>query len=207
MPRTKIKICGITNEKDALGLTKYDIFALGFIITKKKIPSRVDLNSAIRIIKKLPSDVLSVISTSFQYPEEVVNLCQETGANVFQLQIGGVISDILKIKRKMPKLKVWKVIFTDKEPNLEEIAAFEKVSDAILIHSKEEEWPRGLRIAKVLKKPFILAGGLNLSNARLAIEKFKPYVIDLIRGVETIPGKKDFDKVEKLIQIVRSSEI
>jgi len=201
--KTKIKICGITNENDALELLRYDVFALGFVITKKKIPSRIDLNLAATIIKKLPSHILSVVGVANLPPEEIISICQKTKAHAVQIQKGSTTSDILKIKRKIPELKIWKVVFTDTEPNFDEIADFEKISDVILIHSKEKKWPTGLKIAKVLTKPFIIAGGLGLHNIKRAVEKFNPFAIDLIRGVETVPRKKDFDKVKKLISIIK----
>jgi phosphoribosylanthranilate isomerase len=202
--KTRIKICGITNENDALKLSKYDIFALGFIITQKEIPSRIDLNLAVTIIKKLPSHILSVVGVANLSPEEIISICQKTEANAVQIQKGGTMSDILKIKGKMPELKIWKVVSIDAEPNFDEIADFERISDVILIHSKENEWQKGLRIVRVLTKPFIVAGGLDLHNVKRAIEEFRPFAIDLIRGVETVSGKKDFDKVEELINIVRN---
>ena len=201
--KTRIKICGITNENDALKLLRYDIFALGLIITTKEIPSRIDLNLATKIIKNLPSHILSVVGVANLSPEEIISICQKTEADAVQIQKGGTISDILKIKRKMPELKIWKVIFTDTEPNFDEIVYLEKISDVIIIHSKEEEWPTGLKIAKVLTKPFIIAGGLDLHNIRRAVEEFRPFAVDLIRGVETVPGEKDFDKVKELINIIK----
>src|SRR3989344_6838219 len=96
--KTRIKICGITNENDALKLLRYDIFALGFIITKKEIPSRIDLNLATKIIKNLPSHILSVVGVADLSPEEIISVCQKTEADAVQIQKGGTISDILKIK-------------------------------------------------------------------------------------------------------------
>jgi phosphoribosylanthranilate isomerase len=206
MNRPKIKICGITNEEDALKLARYDLFALGFII-EKNIPSGIELSLATRIIRKLPSHILSVVGVAGLDPGEIIEVCKRTRANVVQIQRGSTISEILEIKRELPRLKIWRAVFTNQEPDLKQISNLEKVVDAILIHSKEVEWPVGLRIAKVLKKPFILAGGLNLKNVKRAIEEFHPFAVDLIRGMETISGKKDFNKVEKLIQIVRASNI
>jgi len=207
MPRSKIKICGLTNKSDALKLAKLNIFALGFIIAQKDNPKRIDINLAEKIIKKLPPGILSVIGTvikpGVRTTSKVIEICQKTNPKVLQLQKGGTIVDILKIKSKLPKLKIWKTVLTDKNQDLEKIKELEKVADTILIHSRKEEWPTGLVIAKNLKKPFILAGGLDLNNVKQAIKTFNPFAIDLIRGVETIPGKKDFDKVKKIIQIAK----
>lgn len=204
--KTRIKICGITNESDALELLKYDVFALGFIITEREIPSRIDLNLAAKIIKKLPSHILSVVGVANLPPEEVISICQRTETKAVQIQRGGTRSDILEIRGKIPELKIWKVVFTETEPNPGEIAGFESVSDAVLIHSKEEEWSKGLKIAKILTKPFVVAGGLGLHNVGRAIEEFRPFAVDLIRGVETVPGRKDLGKVKQLIDVVRGSE-
>lgn len=200
--KVKIKVCGITNEEDAQRLINYDIYALGFIITRKDMPSKISLNLAVKIIKDLPSDILSVVGVANLSPKEIIEICQKIRADVVQLQKGGGLSEIKEIRKKMPELKIWKTVFTDTEPDIEEISEFERVSDAILIHSREEEWETGLKIAKILEKPFILAGGLNLTNVEKAIKKFQPFAIDLIRGLETVPGKKDFEKVEKLMRLV-----
>lgn len=200
--KVKIKICGITNEEDARRLINFNIFALGFIIIQKDTPSKIELSLATKIIKDLPLHILSVIGVANLPPQEIIEICQITGADVVQLQRGGSLSDIREIRKKTPKLKIWKTVFTDTEPDMEEISEFERVSDAILIHSREGEWETGFKIAKILEKPFILAGGLNLTNVEKAIRKFKPFALDLIRGLETVPGKKDFEKVEKLMRLV-----
>lgn len=40
-------------------------------------------------------------------------------------------------------------------------------------------------------------------RGKRAIETFNPWMVDLISGVETIPGKKDFGKVEEFIRAVK----
>ena len=47
----KIKICGNTNEEDIKQLVDYDVDALGFIVTERDVPSRVELDTASKLIK------------------------------------------------------------------------------------------------------------------------------------------------------------
>jgi phosphoribosylanthranilate isomerase len=54
-----------------------------------------------------------------------------------------------------------------------------------------------------LIKPYILAGGLTLENIPKALILFKPYMIDLIRGVEDKPGKKNLNKINKLLKLIK----
>jgi phosphoribosylanthranilate isomerase len=50
--------------------------------------------------------------------------------------------------------------------------------------------------------PIILAGGLTPGNVRLAINKLSPAGVDVSSGVESIPGRKDHQKVAAFIAAV-----
>ncbi len=43
-----------------------------------------------------------------------------------------------------------------------------------------------------------LAGGINCENVKSVIERFNPELIDVSRGVEAAPGKKDHEKIRIL---------
>jgi phosphoribosylanthranilate isomerase len=52
-------------------------------------------------------------------------------------------------------------------------------------------------------KPFLLAGGLDADNVGAAISLVRPDAIDVASGVESEPGIKDHQKLERLFERVR----
>ncbi len=54
--------------------------------------------------------------------------------------------------------------------------------------------------------PVILAGGLNPSCVREAIETVRPWGVDVASGVESTPGVKDMEKVAGFLRAVREAD-
>ena len=108
--------------------------------------------------------------------------------------------------------------------------AYERVADAILLDSvphKEirkakgkgegeesqesvqggtgvkHDWSISASIVAALRKPVILAGGLNPENVSEAVREVRPFAVDVSSGVENASGWKDEAKVRKFIFTVK----
>ena len=55
-------------------------------------------------------------------------------------------------------------------------------------------------------RPVILAGGLNPENVGSAIERVRPYGVDVNSGVESAPGRKDMVRIERFVRLVRETD-
>jgi phosphoribosylanthranilate isomerase len=53
------------------------------------------------------------------------------------------------------------------------------------------------------RHPLILAGGLNEGNIFSALEAVHPMAVDVSSGIEASPGKKDHEKLQSVIAVVR----
>ena len=109
--------------------------------------------------------------------------------------------------------------FADKAENINIQKVIEEARDivytgvsALLLDSKTSSMPAGTgvsfewKIAREVRQaidvPLIIAGGLNSKNIRDAIENIRPFGVDVISGVEEVPGKKSRHKVAAFIQAV-----
>ena len=106
--------------------------------------------------------------------------------------------------------------------------AYERVADAILLDSvphKEirkakgeggesqesvqggtgvkHDWSISKSVVAALRKPVILAGGLNPENVSEAVREVRPFAVDVSSGVENASGWKDEAKVRKFVSTVK----
>lgn len=200
---TQIKICGITNLKDALLACEYGADAVGFVFAKS--PRRISVKAAASICSRLPCSVSSVGVFVDQSADIINNAVKKCGLDYVQLH--GDESPAFCKKIKAPVIKSFRV---KGAVALAEIKKY-KVA-AILLDSfspashggtgKTFDWKAAVR-AKKAGIPLILSGGLNAGNLASAIKKVRPRAVDVSSGVEVRPGKKSAVKMKKAIAIVR----
>ena len=199
---TKIKICGITNYDDAMAAVDAGADALGFIFAKS--PRQVEPEQARDIIMKLPPFVKTVgvfVNEDNKRINELINYC-----GIDNVQLHGD-ENPETCKMFMPRsIKALKI---KDESSIEQCDRYNETVKAFLLdtYSKTAEggtgktfnWDLALKVKK-LGIPIILAGGISPSNINEAIEKVKPYAIDLSSGVEERPGKKDHALIKNFFE-------
>ena len=72
-----VKICGITNEEDALMATALGADALGFVFAPSS--RQMSAGAAADIIKRLPPDVLPIGVFRDQAPDRVLDVALRAG--------------------------------------------------------------------------------------------------------------------------------
>ena len=205
----KVKICGITNYDDAAVAVDLGADALGFIFASS--PRKIEYDSASEIIKKLPPFVKSVGVFVNENIKKIMDVAEHCGLDNIQLH-GDESPETCR--RLMPRtIKALRIKDNSIPDDFNEYRGKVK---AFLLDTYSEKaaggtgktfnWDVALNIKK-LGAPVILAGGLNPTNIREAIEKVRPYAVDVNSGIEERPGKKDHLLMKQLFKNLRKEEI
>jgi phosphoribosylanthranilate isomerase len=66
------------------------------------------------------------------------------------------------------------------------------------------EWRRARALG--MHGRIIIAGNLEPAHIGMAVEDARPYGVDLLTEAEVVPGKKDLDRLELLVDAIRRAE-
>ena len=203
---TRVKICGTTNYDDAAMAVDLGADALGFIFASS--PRMIEPDKAREIIMKLPPFVKSVGVFVNEDIKKIMDIAEYCGLDNIQLH-GSESPETCEAL--MPRtIKVLKLKDTSTD---EDFLKYRGRIKAFLLDTysknaaggtgKTFNWDLALNI-KNSGIPVILAGGLNPSNIREAIEKVRPYAVDAVSGVENNPGKKDCALMKKFFEEINA---
>jgi phosphoribosylanthranilate isomerase len=195
-----VKICGITNEDDALLATALGADALGFVFAPSRRQVKPDIVRD--IVRRLPREITTVGVFKDDRPAHVVDLASRVGLHAVQLHGREPMSEVKWIRERVRFVIQG---FTAGDPAL--AAAVNSPADVILVDSPDPgsgrvfDWrmaegaPSGVRL--------LLAGGLTSHNVADAIKLVRPWGVDVSSGVEVAPGRKDPRKLRLFIEAAR----
>jgi phosphoribosylanthranilate isomerase len=204
---TKIKICGITREDDAMFCAECGADFLGFIFVPSS-PRHIEPENAaaiaagLRASGKSPKLVGVFSDASTDYVREISNV---VGLDIVQLHGAESDDDIREIQ--VPAIKTLHVGGMLPDTHATPTAAW------LLFDTFDERRAGGtgqrfdwsLLATYERSKPFFLSGGLTSDNVVAAVTLVRPDAIDVASGVEASPGIKDHAKVARLFERVRRS--
>jgi len=197
-----VKICGTTNEDDALLAVAMGADAVGFVLA----PSRRQIPPvrAGDIAKRLPSHILTVGVFRNEAPKRVVELVNRHGITAAQLHGAESATDTQWIKERVPRVIKAFPAGTPQLGQAEEWGSNPILLDAPTPGSGETfDWRLTEQVPDSLR--FILAGGLGPDNVADAIETVRPWGVDVASGVERAPGRKDPVALRSFITAAREA--
>ncbi len=199
-----IKVCGITSEEDALLAVAMGADAVGFNFVPSS-PRFLAASRAADIAKRLPPEILTVGIFRDEARERVVEITNQAGLRAAQLHGHESADDTRWVRSRVP---VVIKVFPGGDPELARAPTYG--ADIVMLDSASPgsgqvfDWslaegaPSGLRI--------LLAGGLTPGNVAEAIERVRPWGVDVASGVESAPGVKDPTLVRRFISAAQEAE-
>lgn len=189
----RVKICGITSERDADAAVDAGADAVGFVF--RVGPRAVTLQRAARIARRLPPFVARVgvfVNAPAAFVDGAVRVCGLTWA-----QLHGDETPAYARALRVP----WVKVFT----SLDGIRRFRVDAFHLDAAVKGRRGGTGQAIDRALAKKasklgrLILAGGLRPESVRATVRDVRPWAVDVSSGVERAPGKKDARKMREFV--------
>jgi len=205
--RTRVKICGFTRVEEAVYAAHNGVDAIGLVFYAPS-PRNVTIEQAINITNALPAFTTVVALFVDETEAKIREVLKHVSIDCLQFH-GDELASACRLygKRYIKAVRM--------QPNTDIAQLTEQYHDAtgLLLDAYHADAKGGTGhsfdwdlIPKHCALPIILAGGLDETNAKKAIQTVRPYALDVSSGVESSRGIKDASKVAAFIQQVNESD-
>lgn len=203
---TKIKICGIKTETDALAAMEAGADLIGFNFYPKS-PRYIDVGRCRDIMSVIRryGRVICVgvfVNASIADIRATMDTC---GLSLAQLHGDEPVEMLQALSGKAFKAFRGIPSSLDGYTNMD--------APAFLLDASVKgqyggtgvaaDWEGAAELAK--NYPFLLAGGLTPQNVAEAVRKIRPWGVDVASGVEYAPGEKDANRMKAFVRAVRET--
>ena len=214
---TRIKICGIINEEQALAAVEAGADFIGFIFARSRrqlTPARAEKIVAALKENKAAVEVVGVfVNAHVDTVNRIAERChlgwvQLSGDEPWEYcrELARPIIQVIRVSRnRKPELVCKDLDYGTKLLKKQKhiFMLDSDVSDRYGGTGRKFDWKLAVPIAREF--PVIIAGGLNPGNVTEAIRVISPWGVDVSSGVET-KGVKDMDKIKRFIEKVRKAD-
>ncbi|HHJ14227.1 MAG TPA: phosphoribosylanthranilate isomerase [Gammaproteobacteria bacterium] len=205
--RTRVKICGITRIEDARAAAAAGADAIGLVFHPGS-PRVVDIDQAVGLCRALPPFVSVVALFVNERPQRIRDVLAAVPVDLLQFHGSERADQCEGFGRPYIKAIAMKE-GVDVEASLAQhprAAGF--LFDAWLpdLHGGGGVTFDWSRMPALVDRPAILAGGLDPDNVAEAIQRTRPWAVDVSSGVEQDKGIKSAGRIEAFMRGVRRGD-
>jgi phosphoribosylanthranilate isomerase len=211
-----IKICGLNSVESVDSALASGADLVGFVFfppSPRHIGPKLARTLGARVMGRAAKVALTVDAED----DALIEIISTLEPDLLQLH-GNETPERVLLLRERFRLPVIKALPIADRSDLLTVPMFAKVADLLLFDArapKEATRPGGLgevfdwRLLSHVEPgiPYMLSGGLNVHNVAEALEITNASGVDVSSGVETLPGRKDPDKIKSFIEIARSAAV
>jgi phosphoribosylanthranilate isomerase len=205
--RTRVKICGFTRVEDAVCAARLGADAIGLVFYPPS-PRNVDVDQAIKIVNALPAFVSVVALFVDEQELRIREVLEQVPIDCLQFH-GDEPAEACRLYGK----RYMKAVRMQDGVDISGLARHYHDAAGLLLDAYHPGAKGGTgsrfdwnKIPEHCALPIVLAGGLDESNARQAVQTVKPYALDVSSGVEAKKGVKDALKMAAFIREVNEGD-
>lgn len=215
--QSTVQIAGARSRQEARMLEELGTDLIGFPLRLGYHTPDTTEREAKEIIDSLKLPSRAVLITYLTDAVEIKQFASYLGVGTVQLHADITPIEVSRLKTIAPDLAIIKSLIVRPEcsdpahPLYDLAQEFDPSVDAFITDTYDpktgatgatglrHDWSVSARIAKLIKKPLILAGGLNPDNVFDAIVEVHPAAVDAHTGVEDSEGAKSPSLVARFI--------
>lgn len=209
MTPVQIKICGVTNARDAKASAELGAHLIGLNFYPQS-PRYIEPKVGREIVEALPTNTSAVGVFVDGNADEIRKTANTAGVRCIQLH-GNFSPEIAR--QLAGDFRVIRVFSTHARFRPEEVSRFSDCDVLIDAHHPDLrggtgqtcDWPAA-RATLAFARFLILSGGLNAENVDRAIKAVAPHAVDVCSGVESAPGVKDHRAIKNFVAAVRAAK-
>jgi phosphoribosylanthranilate isomerase len=201
--RTVVKVCGLTRLEDARLALEAGADWLGFVLWSGS-PRRIESERAAEIVAALGGGLAVAVMVN-PTPDEALALASRIGAA--RVQVHQV--DPLSWPSDFPYPVTFAIPVSDDGalgkplPPAGPLVMLD-AADPVHVGGTGHRIPWDTARVVAATRDVLLAGGLDGSSVRAALETVHPYGVDAASRLESSPGIKDGEKVRRFVAAVRA---
>lgn len=194
---TRVKICCIKNVDEAKSAISFGASAIGLVGRMPSGPGPITDEEIKIIAAYAPPPIATFLLTSETNVDDIVAHHKKVNTNTIQIVDALNGEKYKELKEKLPAVKIVQVIHVIDESSVDEAVRISEQVDGLLLDSgnpnkavkelggtgRQHDWKLSRKIVEQSQVPLFLAGGLNPSNVRKAIEEVQPFGVDLCSGL------------------------
>lgn len=205
--RTRIKFCGLTRAQDIEVAARLGADAIGLVCVpgSKRELSAAQAADLRALVPPLVATVLLLSNADEAFARDAIRRVRPD----FVQFHGNETPDFCTSMGR----PYFKGVAVASEQDVIEAAQRHAGASALLLDShgldgmggtgKSFDWGQ---IPRTLDVAVILAGGLTPENVGRAVRMATPYAVDVSSGIESAPGRKDFEKMKAFAEAVRQAD-
>ncbi|MFW2541443.1 phosphoribosylanthranilate isomerase [Primorskyibacter sp. 2E107] len=214
MANVRVKICGLKTAADIAAAAGAGAAYAGFVFFPKS-PRYVTPDEARALAVEAPPGLAKVALVVNADDALLDEICEKVPLDFLQLHGSETPERVMEVKARYG-LPVMKAVGIADEADLPQLGVYAQVADQLLIDAKPPKnatLPGGNGLAfdwrlvagKLWAKPWMLAGGLTPETVAKAISLTGAQQVDVSSGVESAPGVKDPELIEKFVKAAQEA--